>query len=773
MANNLNVTLGLDLTPFEKSLTRLQKRLGELSRNLEGIGQTMTQNLTLPIIGIGAAAVKSFADFDKLERGLTAVMGTSEAAAVELEKLKEAARAPGLGFEEAVRGSIRLQAVGLSADEARGTLQAFGAAIAATGGTAENLESVQYQLTQMISKNRILQEDFGILQENVPLLGKAVQQAFGTANIEQIRATGISAQDFNKRLVEALQSLPEVQKATGGLGNAFDNFTDSLKFSLGELGRIIAETINLEGILNGLSDALAAVVGWFQQLSPGAQKFIIVLAGILAAIGPLLLAFSALSSLASSLAAGFAFMTGPIGLAILAVGALITVFATANTKINEAAAAQKRIADISKKAGDAILAEQTEAKRLVDVIKDDTTARQDKLKALNELQKISPEYFKGINTEKGLVEGVTKAYQAYSAELLKSAKIQVAKENLVDIERQLNNVTEAAKPTVWQGIGIAIRGSFGGAFGTANEYAKTFLNNVDNTTKSLKAQRDATVKLLAELTKGGTPAPSGGGGGSGDGGGGGRATAIAQQSREVFNIDPLTRYRQEISLTSDELEKYGTVLSTAQLNSALATEQTNARLADTRTVLTEVAAAANSTRAYFEQMNISAGLLGQGEWISVIETAFDTLGNSLQNAIRNTENFGKAVKRAFLDILGVVINEIILYQIRNYLASPAGAALGPIGGAVALAAGKALGSVVKGLFGAVKLAKGGLAFGPTSAIVGDNPAARTDPEVIAPLSKLKDYLNPGGGAMIAEARISGNDLLILVNNAERANNRIR
>ena len=202
MANNLNVTLGLDLTPFEKSLTRLQKRLGELSRNLEGIGQSMTQNLTLPILGIGAAAVKSFADFDKLERGLTAVMGTSEAAAVELEKLKEAARAPGLGFEEAVRGSIRLQAVGLSADEARGTLQAFGAAIAATGGTAENLESVQYQLTQMISKNRILQEDFGILQENVPLLGKAVQQAFGTANIEQIRATGISAQDFNKRLVE-------------------------------------------------------------------------------------------------------------------------------------------------------------------------------------------------------------------------------------------------------------------------------------------------------------------------------------------------------------------------------------------------------------------------------------------------------------------------------------------------------------------------------------------------------------------------------------------
>lgn len=35
------------------------------------------------------------------------------------------------------------------------------------------------------------------------------------------------------------------------------------------------------------------------------------------------------------------------------------------------------------------------------------------------------------------------------------------------------------------------------------------------------------------------------------------------------------------------------------------------------------------------------------------------------------------------------------------------------------------------------LAGGGLAYGPTLAMVGDNPGARTDPEVIAPLSKLQ------------------------------------
>ena len=709
MANNLNVTLGLDLTPFEKSLTRLQKRLGELSRNLEGIGQSMTQNLTLPILGIGAAAVKSFADFDKLERGLTAVMGTSEAAAAELEKLKVAARAPGLGFEEAVRGSIRLQAVGLSADEARGTLQAFGAAIAATGGTAENLESVQYQLTQMISKNRILQEDFGILQENVPLLGKAVQQAFGTANIEQIRATGISAQDFNKRLVEALQSLPEVQKATGGLGNAFDNFTDSVKFSLGELGRIIAETINLEGILNGLSDALAAVVGWFKQLNPGAQKFVVVLGLILAGIGPVLFVAAKLAGLFSTLSAGFRVIiglgpklgaaftaaTGPIGLTVLAILGAIAAVAALYNKFEG-------------------------VRRVVNGVG----------QSFIEFAKLAK------NSFSALIEGFA---------LLKEGEFKKA-------ATQFGKSLQVLNP-VEQGRALAI--------GFAKGFEDT-TNYLEPTVKKIKEQVQDAQKALGLV--GDTSAPF-------DLTSQEKPKKQKNVKRETFDIALLSR--EEITLTKNELEKYAETLTKAQASSALATEQTNARLANTRTVLTEVAAAANSTRAYFEQMNVSAGLLGQGEWINVIETAFDTLGSSLQSAITNTENFGKAVKRAFLDILGVVVNEIILYQIRNFLASPAGIALGPIGGAAALATGKALGSIVKGLFGAVKLAKGGLAFGPTTAIVGDNPAARTDPEVIAPLSKLKDYLNPGGGAMIAEARISGNDLLILVNNAERANNRIR
>ncbi len=56
------------------------------------------------------------------------------------------------------------------------------------------------------------------------------------------------------------------------------------------------------------------------------------------------------------------------------------------------------------------------------------------------------------------------------------------------------------------------------------------------------------------------------------------------------------------------------------------------------------------------------------------------------------------------------------------------------------------------------LAEGGLASGPTMAIVGDNKNAAIDPEVISPLSKLKDIM--GGSQVEVFGRISGNDIFL-------------
>jgi hypothetical protein len=67
-----------------------------------------------------------------------------------------------------------------------------------------------------------------------------------------------------------------------------------------------------------------------------------------------------------------------------------------------------------------------------------------------------------------------------------------------------------------------------------------------------------------------------------------------------------------------------------------------------------------------------------------------------------------------------------------------------------------------------KFANGGIVSGPTLGLMGEYPGARSNPEVIAPLDKLKGLVGGGGGGTLS-ARISGNDLLILMNKAQRTN----
>jgi len=93
---------------------------------------------------------------------------------------------------------------------------------------------------------------------------------------------------------------------------------------------------------------------------------------------------------------------------------------------------------------------------------------------------------------------------------------------------------------------------------------------------------------------------------------------------------------------------------------------------------------------------------------------------------------------------------------------------------LALAAGVAAvaaGSFLKAKLGkdkTQKFANGGIISGPTMGLMGEYPGAASNPEVVAPLDKLQSLIGGSGGTL--ETRISGNDLVILMNKANRNNN---
>jgi ABC-type multidrug transport system fused ATPase/permease subunit len=181
--------------------------------------------------------------------------------------------------------------------------------------------------------------------------------------------------------------------------------------------------------------------------------------------------------------------------------------------------------------------------------------------------------------------------------------------------------------------------------------------------------------------------------------------------------------------------------------------------------------------------DLKDAILGLGNAITSVGDALrDRLGNALGesfsalgSALANGENavlaFGKTFVSVMLDAVNSALQLLLVEMVTKSLIDGSG----PIGTILAVSLGIAAVSFLKSKMDTVKLAQGGLAFGPTLATVGDNRGASYDPEVIAPLSKLKSMLGDvgGGNPYVLTTRVAGSDLLVIMEKARNINTRIR
>ena len=204
-------------------------KIGQIGEQLSSIGQKMTVGLTLPIMALGAGALKAYGDIQSLQKGLEAVMGSAGAASKEFDRLKEVAKLPGLGMEEAVRGSINLQAIGMDADKSRKILSQFGDAVASVGKGKAEFERAIYGVQQLANTDFPLGEDLNIIKDALPQVSNLLKEAFGTSRSDELAKMGVSSKQVLDTITAGLEKLPRV---TGGINGAFENLGDSMKTSL-------------------------------------------------------------------------------------------------------------------------------------------------------------------------------------------------------------------------------------------------------------------------------------------------------------------------------------------------------------------------------------------------------------------------------------------------------------------------------------------------------------------------------------------------------------
>lgn len=239
-----------DLKTTEKQLDKTEQASRRASAGISRVGQSSSavsssvSNFTnyLTALGSGALlatagyAIKTATSFDSLKRALAAVSGSTEAATAQLARLKEVAKSPGLGFREAIQGSVNLQAAGLSAKTAEDALMAFGNALATVGKGKAELDGVIQALSQIQSKGKVSAEEIMQLAERLPQIRVAMQNAFGTADTEKLQDMGMKSQEFIEKIIKEFEKLPKV---VGGAQNSFDNFKDAAEQAIAPLGDMI------------------------------------------------------------------------------------------------------------------------------------------------------------------------------------------------------------------------------------------------------------------------------------------------------------------------------------------------------------------------------------------------------------------------------------------------------------------------------------------------------------------------------------------------------
>ena len=169
---------------------------------------------------------------------------------------------------------------------------------------------------------------------------------------------------------------------------------------------------------------------------------------------------------------------------------------------------------------------------------------------------------------------------------------------------------------------------------------------------------------------------------------------------------------------------------------------------------------------------------------TIINDVLAKLAVSLGESIGNMLSKGGGISDVINGFLGVLADGLIqvgqLAIATGFAIEGIKKALESLNPVVAIAAGialVALGTYVKGRLsesaksmsggGAKAFANGGIISGPTMGLMGEYPGARTNPEVVAPLDKLKDMIGGNGGGSFV---LRGTDLVLALNRSETSLN---
>ena len=692
--------------------------------------------LTAPLAALGAVALKNADTQQQAEqRLLTALKGRTDIQQRLITQAAELQSRSVLGDEVVIGQQAYLASLGMTEEQIGRVIEASAQLSAATGMT---LDSAVKNLAKTFGGLT------GELGESIPKLKELT--------VEQLKNG--EAVDF---ILENYKGFAEsaAQTALGPLrqlNNAWGDFLEQIGAAMMPFATKVTR-------------ALTVVVQMLQSLSPAMKQVLVVVAGLAAAIGPLSLGIGAVIKVLPMLSAGLTALLSPVGLVVAAIVALGAAFAYARIE------KQKMIDE---------MAESDSLEELERKLRDNL-ARQKAVIDETTRTRLVPNFG-------GLVAGFTiqkvpdesqlaplrREYELLTAAIEKKRE---AEKKAADAQAEMDRITEQARQQTEE------------LMASMNAAA----DNTDQTTGIIgRLQKQIEElekrKLLPESTLEDIAAANA------------EIARLREELQRIQNLTPEQLARPtfgsllpegvELELPAPELKMTNLAPVASdwsrqmQLMFASVREGLYGWADDTEShlgqnLLDTVAMVDNYTTALTARgWSFSAALEHVHGAIAEVMQRFDqqvskfmadsivAAAEAIGQIITGDLGFGglmKAILTQFASFLKNIGTQLIEFGVmilafksalRSVLWNPWAAIA--IGAAMVAAAAVMTALINKNAGDSVPaLAAGGLAYGPTYAMVGDNPNARIDPEVIAPLSRLQSMLPTAGAAQQIQITLGG------------------
>lgn len=651
----------------------------------------------------------------------------------------------------------------------------------------------------------------------------------------------------------------------GGIGGSWREMQSALEGVAIQIGKV------LEPALRKITIVIKDLSNWFMGLSDATKKAIVVIGGLAAAIGPVLLALGTLVKILPVISAGYGVLTAavransaamlanPITAVVLALTTLTATLMLAETSFLSLTDATKEYNDVQNEAVKSISNEVVQFERLLAIAKNEKESLENRKKAIEELKRLK--YYEDLELETINTGKADTAAKDYIETLKKQAIVKASIKKLDEVEERLQNLKNSAVDSIkidwWQWLKAQNKAFSDILRGSSYDVSEWYISMAkqENKLAETKGLEELRNKLLAniesaellndllsetETTTTGT--------GTGDGTGENKfkkgtegyyeaetqalealrkATADSTEEYDKFSkkIEELQKKLKELrgereAASTISIEDYTPVIegSTVALERQIGVLQ---KLADKRKqtfgeadiayqslknsikdiefeIKVKVDESGFNMTAFDKSLQAhKAGIDGLSkaseqiatqekeraqEYAQTVGDVFGAMGSSISSAMGQSGDaltqFGGKLAEIGLKSMAIAMSQSAADSV--VVATNSAKLMGPVG-VYALPAliSAAMGFVMAAHSKVPKFADGGIVSGPTFGLMGEYAGAANNPEVIAPLNKLKDLIEPvnsGGGitqiTLGGGFTLRGNDLQLVLDRNKTRSKRI-